>query len=151
MYALWQHAPAEVPSPAEPALHVLVIDDDDCVGAAIKAILARRKSETELASRAYAGIKALESSRFDVVLVDLFMPGMSGLNAISYIRRQSGIPIIAMSGFRLRDSVNSIDYLGMAMQRGASMCIRKPFAPRQLIEAIDRSVFLALPTTGSMQ
>jgi CheY-like chemotaxis protein len=151
MYPFGQHAPGEVQSLAEPALHVLVIDDDDCVGAAIKAILARRKNETELASRAYAGIKALESSRFDVVLVDLFMPGMSGLNAIKHIRRQSGMPIIAMSGFRLRDSVNSIDYLGMAMQRGASAYIRKPFSPQQLIEAIDRSVLLAMPTTGSMQ
>jgi CheY-like chemotaxis protein len=151
MYPSGQHAPGEVLSLVEPALHVLVIDDDDCVGAAIKAILARRKNQTELASRAYAGIKALESSRFDVVLVDLFMPGMSGLNAIKHIRRQSGMPIIAMSGFRLRDSVNSIDYLGMAMQRGASACIRKPFSSQQLIEAIDRSVLLAMPTTGSMQ
>jgi CheY-like chemotaxis protein len=151
MHVLGQHAPAEVPHLAGPAYRVLVIDDDACVGAAIKATLARCKGETELAPRAYAGIEALESSRFDVVLVDLFMPGMSGLDAISYIRRQSGIPIIAMSGFRLRDSGNSVDYLGMAMQRGASTCIRKPFAPQQLIAAIDRSVLLAPSAMGSMK
>jgi len=102
MHVVGPRAPGEVSNPAKPAYRVLVIDDDDCVGAAIKVTLARRNGETELASRAYAGIEALESSRFDVVLVDLFMPGMSGLDAISYIRRQSGIPIIAMSGFRLR-------------------------------------------------
>jgi DNA-binding NtrC family response regulator len=151
MHVVGQHAPGEVFNPAKPAYRVLVIDDDDCIGAAIKVTLARRKGETKLASRAYAGIEALESSRFDVVLVDLFMPGMSGLDAISYIRRQSGIPIIAMSGFRLRDSRNSIDYLGMAMQRGASAYIRKPFAPQQLIEAIDRSFLSVPPTTGLMQ
>jgi CheY-like chemotaxis protein len=151
MHVLGQHAPGEVPNLVKRALRVLVIDDDDCVGAAIKVTLARRKSETALASRAYAGIEALQSSRFDVVLVDLFMPGMSGLDAISYIRRQSGIPIIAMSGFRLRDSRNSIDYLGMAIQRGASTCIRKPFTPQQLIEAIDRSVLPASSATASMQ
>lgn len=151
MHPLGQHASDEVLGLAETALHVLVIDDDDCVGAAIKAILARRNSETKLTSRAYAGIKALEVSRFDVVLVDIFMPGMSGLNAIAHIRRQSEIPIIAMSGFRLRDTLNSIDYLGMAMQRGASACISKPFSPHQLIEVIDQSVLLAMPTTGAMQ
>lgn len=151
MHVLAQRAPGEGPNLVEPALRVLVIDDDDCVGAAIKATLARRKNETELASRAYAGIEALESSRFDVVLVDLFMPGMSGLDAISHIRRQSGIPIIAMSGFRLRDTRNSVDYLSMAMQRGASTFIRKPFTPQQLIEAIDRSVLPASSATGSMQ
>jgi BarA-like signal transduction histidine kinase len=39
----------------------------------------------------------------------------------------------------------------MAMQRGASACIRKPFAPRQLIEAIDRSLLSVPFTTGSIQ
>jgi CheY-like chemotaxis protein len=151
MHVVGQRAPGEASNPAKPAYRVLVIDDDDCIGAAIKVTLARRKGETEFASRACAGIEALESSRFDVVLVDLFMPGMSGLDAISYIRRQSSVPIIAMSGFRLRDSRNSIDYLAMAMQRGASACIRKPFAPRQLIEAIDRSLLSVPFTTGSIQ
>src|SRR5260370_39400550 len=115
MDAVGQHAPSETPNLAKPAWRVLVIDDDDCVGAAIQSILARRKSKTEIVSRAHAGIHALESSRFDVVLVDLFMPGMSGLDAITHIRRGSTIPIIAMSGFRLRKSLNSLDYLGMAM------------------------------------
>jgi CheY-like chemotaxis protein len=151
MDALGLHAPSEMPILAKPALRVLVIDDDDCVGAAIQSILARRKSATEIVLRAHAGIHALESSRFDVVLVDLFMPGMSGLDAIAHIRRGSTIPIIAMSGFRLRNSLNSVDYLGMAMQRGASTCIRKPFAPHQLIEAIDRSFTSAPCTTDSMQ
>jgi len=130
----------EVYRPTRQAYRILVIDDDNCVGAAIKATLTRHGGEIEIAPRACAGIEALGSSRFDVVLVDLFMPGMSGLDAISHIRRQSGVPIIAMSGFRLRDSGNSIDYLGMAMQHGASTCIRKPFTPQQLIEAIDRSL-----------
>ena len=139
MHVLEQVAMGEV-GPAKQAYRILVIDDDNCVGAAIKATLMRQGGEIEIAPRACAGIEALGSARFDVVLVDLFMPGMSGLDAISHIRRQSGVPIIAMSGFRLRDSANSIDYLGMAMQRGASTCIRKPFAPKQLIEAIDRTL-----------
>jgi DNA-binding NtrC family response regulator len=125
---------------ARPGLRILVIDDDECVGAAIRSILGRHNGETLLVSRAYAGIKALESSGFDAVLVDLFMPGLNGLDAIAHIRRGSSIPIIAMSGFRLRNSSDSIDYLGMAMQRGASTFIRKPFAPSQLVEAIDRSI-----------
>jgi CheY-like chemotaxis protein len=148
MDALGLNAPCTMPTFAKPALRVLVIDDDECVGAAIQTILARRKSQTELASRAHAGIHALESSRFDVVLVDLFMPGMSGLDAITHIRRGSTIPIIAISGFRLRNSLKSIDYLGIAMQRGASTCIRKPFSSQELVEAIDRS-FTTIPLTGT--
>lgn len=140
MHVSGQSATREVFRPARPAYRILVIDDDGCVGAAIKATLTRHGGEIEIASRACAGIEALGLSQFDVVLVDLFMPGMSGLDAISHIRRQSGVPIVAMSGFRLRDTANSIDYLGMAMQRGASTCIRKPFTSQQLIEAIGRSL-----------
>jgi DNA-binding NtrC family response regulator len=151
MDALWQHAPTAMPVLARPELRILVIDDDECVGAAIRSILARRKSEAVLAGRAHAGIHALESSSFDVVLVDLFMPGMSGIDAIAHIRRVSEIPIIAMSGFRLRNSENSIDYLGMAMQRGASTSIRKPFTSQQLIEAINRSLNSPPATKDSVQ
>jgi DNA-binding NtrC family response regulator len=151
MDALGQHAPTAMPMLAKPELRVLVIDDDDCVGAAIRSIVSRRKGETVLAGRAHAGIHALESSRFDVVIVDLFMPGMSGLDAIAQIRRGSEIPIIAMSGFRLRSSDNSIDYLGMAMQCGASTCIRKPFASQQLIEAINSSLNSPPATKDSVQ
>jgi CheY-like chemotaxis protein len=135
-----QHALIEAPELVRPLLHVLVVDDDESVGTAIQAILSRRNYRTELASGAYAGIQALAASRFDVVLVDLFLTGMSGIDAIAHMRQQSGISIIAMSGFRLRSSLDPIDYFGTAMQRGASTCIRKPFCPRQLIEAIHSSV-----------
>ena len=137
MDASGQHARIGATELVRPVLRVLVVDDDESVGVAIQAILSRRNYRTELASGAYAGIQALAASRFDVVLVDLFMTGMSGIDAIAHMRQQFDISIIAMSGFRLRSSLDPIDYFGAAMQRGASMCIRKPFSPRQLIEAID--------------
>jgi CheY-like chemotaxis protein len=140
MDASGQHARIEASDLTRPVLRVLVVDDDESVGVAIQAILSRRNYRTELASGAYAGIQALASSRFDVVLVDLFLTGMSGIDAIAHMRQLSEISIIAMSGFRLRSSLDPIDHFGTAMQRGASTCIRKPFSPRQLIEAIDSSV-----------
>jgi PleD family two-component response regulator len=60
-------------SKAKP-IRVLVIDDDACVGKAVQAILNRRRCETVLASRACAGIDILSESRFDLVLLDVFMP-----------------------------------------------------------------------------
>jgi DNA-binding response OmpR family regulator len=130
---------------------LLVIDDDACVGAAIQAILARRNYETETAPRAHAGIHTLESSGFDLVMVDLFLPGMSGIDTITHIRRQSAIPIIAMSGFRLHPAEGSPDYLGMAMQCGASRWLRKPFTPQQLIAAIDATLIDTPASQGLMQ
>jgi DNA-binding response OmpR family regulator len=144
-------------TPAAPHLvktttRILVIDDDDCVSTAIQAILARHRCEAVLASRAHAGIHALQGSEFDLVMVDLFMPGMSGLDTITQIRTRSAVPIIAMSGFGLRNSLDSDqDFLGMAMLRGATTSLRKPFSPPQLVAAIDRSRVAASSIEGSMQ
>jgi CheY-like chemotaxis protein len=138
--------------PARTATRILVIDDDACVGTAIQAIMSRRLCETVLASRAHAGIHAFQTSGFDVVMVDLFMPGMNGLDTITRIRGDSAVPIIAMSGFRLRNSLDpDQDFLGMAMLRGATTSLRKPFSPPQLVAAIDRSLDLASSTGAPTQ
>jgi DNA-binding response OmpR family regulator len=142
MDALELNAASKIPHLVKPALRVLVIDDDDCVGAAIQAILGRHQFETELTSRAHSGIHAFEASRFDVVMVDLFLPGMTGLDTISHIRRRSAVPIVAISGFRLRSSLDHVDYLSMAMERGATASMRKPFTPPQLMAAINQSMTL---------
>jgi CheY-like chemotaxis protein len=146
-----QPATDEIRYAAKQSKRILVIDDDPCVGAAIGAILASCNYETVHESRAYAGIQTLRQSSFDVVMIDIFLPGLSGLDAIGYVRRGSSIPIIAMSGFRLRSSIEPVDYLGMAAQRGATMCMRKPFRPAQLIEAVDWSGSLWPPIEAPMR
>ena len=128
---------------------ILVIDDDDCVGTAIKATLGRHRYEIVLAPRASDGIQALAQSRYDIVLVDIFLPGLSGLDTIEQIRHGSAMPIIAMSGFRLRGAGEALDYLGMAARRGATLCLRKPFKAAQLIDAVEWSRCLLGKTEGS--
>jgi DNA-binding response OmpR family regulator len=150
MAALHQHGSEQTPYLAGAASRILVIDDDACVGRAIQAIMIRRQCETVLASRAHAGIHTFRTSEFDVVIVDLFMPGMNGLDTIKKIRSKSGVPIIAMSGFRLRNSLDADqDFLGMAIRHGATISLRKPFSPPQLVAAIDRSRGMAPPTGES--
>jgi CheY-like chemotaxis protein len=152
MAALQLHDTGQIPYPEKTATRVLVIDDDACVSMAIQAILARRQCDTVVASRAHAGIHAFRTSGFDIVMVDLFMPGMNGLDTIARIRSKSAVPIIAMSGFRLRNSLDADhDFLGMAMLRGATASLRKPFSPPQLVAAIDRGLGLTSSTEGQMQ
>jgi DNA-binding response OmpR family regulator len=144
MDALGLHDHQPTPKLAKAAIRILVIDDDACVGAAIQAIMIRRQCETVIALRAHAGIHTFQASEFDVVIVDLFLPGMNGLDTITRIRSRSAVPIIAMSGFRLRNSLDpDQDFLGMAILRGATVSLRKPFSPSQLDAAIDRSLRLA--------
>lgn len=152
MAALQLHDTERMPRLARTTTRILVIDDDACVSTAIQAILARHQYDTVLASRAHAGIHAFQASQFDVVMVDLFMPGMNGLDTIARIRSKSAVPIIAMSGFRLRNSLDpDQDFLGMAILRGATTSLRKPFSPPQLVAAIDRGLGLASSTERTMQ
>jgi DNA-binding response OmpR family regulator len=124
-----------------PIVRVLVIDDDASVGAAIQMILGREGYDTVHAPDADVGIKAFESSSFDLVIVDLFMPGMNGLEIITEFRQRAPmLPILAMSGFRFRDSMDpGLDFLGMAASAGATVCLRKPFSQQQLMEAVHAS------------
>jgi CheY-like chemotaxis protein len=143
-----QQVTRRIEEPAKPSRRILVIDDDANVGAAIQAILRRRHCQTVVAPRSVAGIQALQESSFDVVMLDIFMPGLCGLAALDHIRRGSSIPVIAMSGFRLQSSVDRVDYLSMAAQRGATLCLRKPFTANDLIKAVDWISALQSQTAG---
>jgi DNA-binding NtrC family response regulator len=122
-----------------PVTRVLVIDDDQDVGAAIQMILSRRGCDTVFAPDAHTGIHAFEASKFDIAMVDIFIPKANGLEIIARFRQQApDVPIVAMSGFRFRDSMHAdLDFLAMAAKRGATYCLRKPFGAEQLMGAIN--------------
>jgi len=152
MAASQLHEANPVFSRARSAARILVIDDDECVSAAIQTVLARHQCCTVMASRAHAGIHAFQTSKFNVVMIDLFMPGMNGLDTITRIRRTSAVPIIAMTGFRLRNSLDADqDFLGMAKLRGATISLRKPFSSSQLVAAIGDGLGPTASTGASMQ
>lgn len=118
---------------------ILVIDDDKAVGFAIEAMLADQGWGTVCALDANSGVRAFESSKFDVVMIDIFMPGTDGLKTIKRLLDQSPmLPIVAMSGLRYRDPTAPVpDFLAMAAALGATCCLRKPFVPQQLVAAIN--------------
>jgi two-component system response regulator (stage 0 sporulation protein F) len=135
------HSAHQTPWFPDAVTRILIIDDDASVSTAIHAILLQHQCETVIASRAHAGIHKFRNGTFDAVMIDLFMPGMNGLDTIARIRSESAVSIIAMSGFPLRNSRDpDQDYLGMAKRCGATTSLRKPFSPLQLFAAIDRSL-----------
>jgi CheY-like chemotaxis protein len=137
---------------AAAATRILIIDDDASVSTAIHAILTWHQCEAVIASRAHDGIQKFRTGKFDVVMIDLFMPGMNGLDTIARIRSESDVSIIAMSGFRLRNSREpDQDYMEMAQLRGATTSLRKPFSSLQLVAALDRSLGLVSSNEGAIQ
>jgi DNA-binding response OmpR family regulator len=119
-------------------MSVLVIEDDASVGAAIQVMLDREGFDTVHAPDADAGMRAFEASSFDLVIVDIFMPGANGLEIIAELKnRAPAVPILAMSGFRFRNSTDhGLDFLDMANAAGATACLRKPFTREQLMAAV---------------
>jgi DNA-binding response OmpR family regulator len=120
------------------AKRVLVIDDDICVGTAIQIMLDREGCDAVHAPDAAIAAKIFASFKFDLVIVDIFMPGINGLEVIRGFRNlAANVPILAMSGFRFRDTMDpSTDFLGLAEAAGAAAGLRKPFSPAQLMTAV---------------
>jgi CheY-like chemotaxis protein len=110
---------------------VLVVDDDPLVCGTIEVCLQREGFDVTVADGGEAGMKALETSSFDVMLVDIFMPHMRGCQAIRvFHERAPDIPLIAMSGYAFANLDSpSHDFLTMTLELGATRCPRKPFTP----------------------
>ena len=118
---------------------VLVVDDDPLVCATIEVFLQRQGFEVTLADGGERGLNALESSTFDLMLVDIFMPHMRGFESIRiFHERAPTVPLIAMSGYAFANLDSSApDFLRMALELGAARCLRKPFTPAALLTAVN--------------
>ena len=117
---------------------VIVVDDDALVRITARALLeAAGFDVVEIADGASA-IQVVRTVGGDLVLCDLFMPGVDGLEVIQELRRQfPDVRVIAMSGGGFD---GTLDLLGVARLLGASEVIHKPFTQRALLTAIERSL-----------
>ena len=118
---------------------ILVVDDDPMVCLAIETCLQRQGFEVTIADSGEAGIRALETSTFDVVLVDIFTPHMRGFESIRvFHERAPAMPLVAMSGYAFAHfDTPSPDFLRMTLELGATICLRKPFTPNALLAAVN--------------
>ena len=118
---------------------VLVVDDDKAVGTVIKTVLEVSGFEVVHVLDCMSGLRQIEKAAFQLVMVDLFMPGIDGLETIKAFRaRDRDLPIIAISGFMPRDGHDPApDFLGMAIKLGANRSLAKPFRPRELLQVVQ--------------
>ena len=122
-----------------PMPRVLVVDDDPMVCMAIEIYLERHSFQVTIADGGEAGLRALESSTFDLMIVDIFMPHMRGFESIRiFHERAPSVPLIAMSGYAFANLDSPApDFLRMALELGATRCLRKPFTPVALLAVIN--------------
>ncbi len=132
---------------------VLIIDDDKAVGNAIRTWLELEGIDVTHLQDGRSGVRAVESGSFDLVIVDLFMPGLNGLETLTVMHRiRPDLPIIVMSGLIYRAEGSPIpEMMQRATALGAVGALCKPFKPRELMRAIETSLGgpLQPDTTGS--
>lgn len=118
---------------------VLVVDDDPMVCMAIEIYLERHSFQVTIADGGEAGLRALEGTTFDLMVVDIFMPHMRGFESIRiFHERAPTVPLIAMSGYAFANLDSPApDFLRMALELGATRCLRKPFTPVALLTVIN--------------
>jgi CheY-like chemotaxis protein len=130
---------------------ILLIDDDDLVRESLQAQLEAAGHEVVQAAHGGEGLTEFTHGRFDVVVTDILMPTVEGLETIKRMRvLDPGVAIIAMSGGArsLMDSSSAntrIDVLKFAGTFGATRTLNKPFTRAELLQAIDDCL------RGSMQ
>ena len=123
---------------------ILVIDDDPAVLVTVDLVLKRAGHGVTTTINAYRGLEQLERGAFDLVIVDLFMPEMDGLEAITQIsRRHPKLPIIVLSGHAFEATAAARpDFL--ALEPRAHLSLQKPFRPSDLLDAVGG----CLPLSG---
>ena len=115
---------------------ILIIDDDRGVLATIRLLLERAGHSVAVASDGRDGIAIFESGNFDLLFLDIFMPGMDGFETMRIIHQhQPRTPIIVISGNPI-SSGSSADFLAMATRLGAVSILQKPFKPAALLAAV---------------
>ena len=115
--------------------HVLVVDDNELVRRAVERVLTSAGHRVDTAANGIAAIDKVKSQTFDVILSDIAMPGMTGIELLRSVRAHDlDIPVLIMTGDP--DVTTAI----RAMEFGALRYIIKPTPASELLAAIDYAV-----------
>jgi len=108
-------------------LRVLIIDDDAELGAMLTEFLAAEDFEVQAVQQGKAGASAALSGQYAAVLLDIMLPGMSGIEVLRQIRQRSQVPVLMLTA--KGDDIDRV----VGLEMGADDYISKPFNPRELL------------------
>ena len=112
------------------ASRILVVDDESVVTEVVERYLRQQDFEVSLASDGHQALKTAREWHPDLVVLDLMLPGMDGLEVCRNIRKESAMPIIMLTA--KGDETDRI----VGLELGADDYVVKPFSPRELVARI---------------
>lgn len=113
-----------------PVQRILVVDDDPALAEMLQLVLRKERFLTEWCSNGTAALQAFERFKPDLVLLDLMLPGLSGIEVCREIRRVSGTPIVMLTA---RSDTNDVV---TGLEAGADDYVSKPFKSKELVARI---------------
>ncbi len=130
---------------------ILVIDDQSPVRAAIGLALQAKGFDVVGAESGQSGLTKFGQSKFDLVIADLFMPGIDGVTLIKAVRQHDpAFPVIVMSGALLGASgYAALDHLPKISELADVVCLQKPFRPHDLLQAVATALAMSAPPAGA--
>ena len=126
--------PPDIISAATPG-RILVIDDEPDIRDSLEALLSSEHYRVELAANATEGLKRLETSSYDLVILDLMMPDKSGMQVLEEVRlRDRETPIFMITAY------GSVEVAVQALKRGANDYFSKPWDNEKLLIEIEHMI-----------
>lgn len=123
---------------------ILIVEDDPAIAAFVQTALEREGFETEMVQRGDTALARVQARTPDLLLLDLMLPGLDGLQVCQALRRRSQyIPIIMLTA--KDDDVDKI----VGLEMGADDYITKPFKLRELLARIRALLRLVQHSAGS--
>lgn len=123
---------------------ILVIDDEPMIVESVSYNLKQEGYEVVTAVDGEAGLKLAETGEFDLILLDLMLPGIDGLEICRRFRKQSDIPIIMLTA-----KEGEIDRV-LGLELGADDYITKPFSMRELLARVKTVLKRTSLNTGTI-
>src|SRR5579872_103145 len=135
MASILPDLPPDVSTPEMTHGHILVIDDEPDIRESLEVLLSSEGYTVELAANATEGLKRLEGSPYDLVLLDLMMPDKSGMQVLEEVRAKDlETPIFMITAY------GSVEVAVQALKHGASDYFPKPWDNEKLLIEIDRMI-----------
>lgn len=110
--------------------HILIVEDDKKIAATIKLYLQHEGYRTTLAYDGRAALELFRAERFDLIVLDLMLPGIDGYELCRALRRESDVYVIMLTARATeQDKLRGLD-------TGADDYVTKPFSPRELVARV---------------
>ena len=115
-------------------LHILVVDDDDRIRALLKEYLNENNFIVSTAENSEEAKKKLDYFKFDIIILDVMMPGQSGYELTNEIKKKIKIPIILLT------AKGEVENRIKGLELGADDYVGKPFEPKELLLRIKNII-----------